>query len=128
MYDQQANYGSAQSYGNTSGQGDSTIVPTELQGLNWGAFLLGWIWSAFNGAGALWIIVGLLFSPIDRIFLLFKGNELAWKGKQWASVEAFKATQRKWVMAGLIILAISVVFACLAIVFGGILGAVSNSN
>lgn len=129
-YDPYAAQGQQGAYSgaNSSGQGDTTVVPTELQGLNWGAFFLGWIWSAFNGGGALWIIIGLLFSPIDRIFLLFKGNDVSWKGKRWDSVEGFKDTQRKWAIAGLIILVISLVFACIAIVAGGILGAASGSN
>lgn len=78
--------------------------------------------------GALWIIIGLLFSPIDRIFLLFKGNEVSWKGKRWDSVEGFKDTQRKWAIAGLAIFAISIIIGCLAIVAGGILGAAGGSN
>jgi hypothetical protein len=112
---------------NTSGQGANTSIPAEVQGLNWGAFFLGWIWSAFNGGGALWIIVGLFFSPIDRIFLLFKGNEISWKNKQWESVEAFKATQRKWVIAGLVIIVVAVVIGVLGSVIGAAAGTAANS-
>ena len=109
---------------NSSGQ-STAVVPAEVSGLNWGAFFLGWIWSAFNGAGILWVIIGLFLSPIDRIYLLFKGNELAWKGKHWDSPAAFKASQRKWMMAGLIILAVALVFGILSALLGGM--AASNS-
>jgi len=115
---------SQQGIGDSSGQ-STAAVPAEVSGLNWGAFLLGWIWSAFNGAGILWVLIGLFFSPIDRIFLLFKGNELAWKGKQWESPAAFKASQRKWMMAGLIILAVGLVIGILSAALGGM--AASNS-
>ncbi len=129
-YNQPGTYGQQSGYeaANTSGQGASMPVPAEVQGLNWGAFLLGWIWSAFNGAGALWIIIGLLFSPIDRIFLLFKGNELSWQGKQWASAEAFKATQRKWMMAGVAILVVGFVLACAIVGLSAVLGAANSGN
>ncbi len=33
---------------NTSGQGPSAIVPSEISGWNWGAFFLGWIWGLGN--------------------------------------------------------------------------------
>jgi len=104
-------------------------VPAEIQGLNWGGFLLSWIWGIGNST---WIAL-LAFVPFIGVFvpfyLLFKGNELAWKNKQWASVEAFKATQRKWAIAGLVILVIAVLLACVGGALGGILGAASgNSN
>lgn len=127
MYQQPGGYGSVQQQGtNTSGQGTNGFVPPELSGLNWGAFFFGWIWSIFNGGGALWILIGLFFSPIDRIYLLIKGNEVAWRGKQWESAEAFKATQRKWMMVGLIFFAISIVFACLAIIISVVASGSNN--
>ena len=50
------------------------------------------------------VAVGLLalIIPFFNFYLLFKGNELAWKSKQWSSVQDFQATPRKWMMAGLI--------------------------
>ena len=127
MYQQPGGYGSMpQQMVNTSGQGTNGFVPPELSGLNWGAFFFGWIWSIFNGGGALWILIGLFFSPIDRIYLLFKGNEVAWRGKQWDSVEGFKATQRKWMMVGLIFFALGIVIACLAIIISVVANGSSN--
>src|SRR5215217_2923009 len=103
---------------NNSGQGEGTAVPPEAQGLNWGAFFWTWIWAIVNNAGALWIVIGLLAGwlwPIPNIVFLIKGNELAWQGKRWDSVEAFKASQRKWAIAGLVLLGLSIIVSCVAI-------------
>ncbi len=125
MYDQQAQqmgYGTV----NTSGQGAAATVPAEIQGLNWGGLMLSWIWGIGNST---WIAL-LSFIPFIGVFvpfyLLFKGNELAWKNKQWASVEAFKATQRKWAIAGLVILVIAVVLGVLGSVIGAAAGTAAN--
>lgn len=76
-------------------------IPAEIKGWNWGAFFLNWIWGLFNNT----FIALLCFIPCLNVimpFVLgFKGNEWAWKNKNWESIEAFKATQRKWALAGL---------------------------
>lgn len=92
---------------NTSGQGSLAIVPREIEGWNWGAFLLNWIWSIGNNV---WI--GLLsLIPYAGIIMLVilgvKGNEWAWRYKRWDSVEHFRRTQRKWRDWGLGLLAIA---------------------
>lgn len=132
-YNQPGTYGQQSGYGmaNTSGQGENAIVPAEAQGLNWGAFFFTWIWAIVNNAGVLWIVIGFFLSflsPIPQIIFLIKGNELAWKGKQWASAEAFKATQRKWAMAGLILFAAVIVLACVGGGLGALLGAANSGN
>jgi ribosomal protein S27AE len=81
---------------NTSGQGGQAVVPREVMGWSWGAFLLNWIWSIGNNV---WI--GLLclipYAGILMIIILgVKGNEWAWQHKRWDSVEHFKRTQKKW--------------------------------
>jgi hypothetical protein len=81
---------------NTSGHGKSATVPPEIDGWNWGAFLLNWIWGIGNRC-----FVGLLtFVPLVGIvmpFVLgFKGNAWAWRNKRWQSVEQFKRVQRLW--------------------------------
>ncbi len=72
------------------------MVPAALRGLNWGAFWLNWIW----GLGNRTPLALLCFVPLLGAFmpwvLLFKGNEWAWRNKQWESVEAFQTTQRRW--------------------------------
>ena len=71
-------------------------VPEGVKGWSWGAFLLNWIWAIGNRT---WI--GLLalipyINLIVAIWLGFKGREMAWKNKQWDSVEHFNRVQKKW--------------------------------
>jgi DNA-directed RNA polymerase subunit RPC12/RpoP len=81
---------------NTSGQGKLAVVPQEIKGWNWGAFLLGIIWGACNNVW--WSL--LLFIPYFDIVWVFvmgiKGSEWAWRSKKWDSIEHFKKTQKKW--------------------------------
>jgi serine/threonine protein kinase len=96
---------------NNSGQGglfDSSVpVPEEINGWNWGAFLLAPFWLLPN---RVWI--GLLtWVPVVgfwvAIALGVKGNEWAWKSRRWQSIDQFKTHQRRWAIAG-IVLGISV--------------------
>jgi hypothetical protein len=94
---------------NTSGQGESAIVPEEVKGWSWAGFGLTWIWGVFNG-----VLISLLalipgFHLIWAIVLGIKGREWAWRNKKWDSVENFKDTQRPWDIAGIVLFAISVV-------------------
>ena len=88
---------------NTSGQGASVTVPTELQGWNWGAFLLTWVWGIGN---RVWLAL-LALVPIPlvgiamSILLGVKGNEWAWQYKKWDSIEQFRQTQRIWLYWGI---------------------------
>ena len=104
-------------------------APVGIQGLNWGAFLLHWIWGIGN---QVWISL-LVFVPCIGIavpfYLLFKGNELAWNGpRQWESEEQFQAVQAAWMKWGLVALVVYVIvgfiygatfFAMLAAAIGG---------
>jgi hypothetical protein len=93
---------------NTSGQGSSATLPRELEGWNWGAFLLTWVWGIGN---KVWIAllalipVPLLASIAIGIVLGLKGNEWAWQNKQWKSIEHFRHSQRIWLYWGLAALA-----------------------
>lgn len=93
---------------NTSGQGKEASIPSEVRGWNWGAFLLNWIWGIGNST----YIALLMFVPLVNIVMPFvlgaKGSEWAWSNRRWSSVEAFKATQRKWAWAGLIVIVVLV--------------------
>jgi len=102
---------------NTSGQGKNSEVPIELQGWNWGAFLLTWIWGIGNNTyRAFWVFFPLVnFFMI--IFLGLKGNEWAWRHRKWESVTHFKEVQKKWVKAGVIFVAVMLVFS-VVMVFG----------
>jgi serine/threonine protein kinase len=78
-------------------------VPEEIKGWNWGAFLLSTFWPVTNHV---WI--GLLsWTPQLGILMAFilgaKGNEWAWKSRQWRSIEQFKAHQRGWAIAGILL-------------------------
>jgi serine/threonine protein kinase len=89
---------------NTSGQGRHGYVPEEILGWNWGAFLLPNIWFFTNkvwGWGLLtWIP---LFGFAATLVLARRGNEMAWQSRRWRSVEQFKAHQRGWAIAGLVL-------------------------
>ena len=90
---------------NNSGCGglfySSVPVPDEIKGWNWGAFLLSGFWPLSNRVG-----IGLLawfpnFGFLMAIALGAKGNEWAWKSRKWRSIEHFKAHQRGWAIAGI---------------------------
>ncbi|MSP53283.1 MAG: hypothetical protein EXR81_03415 [Gammaproteobacteria bacterium] len=94
---------------NTSGHGKMATVPPGVRGWSWGAFLLSWIWGIGNGTyRAFWCFV-----PIVNIFMLvalgLKGREWAWRHRRWESVEQFNRVQRKWGIAGLIVVLVFVV-------------------
>lgn len=82
----------------------SNEIPEGVKGWSWGAFLLSWIWAIGNRTwiGLLAIIpyVGLIVA----IYLGIKGRELAWKNKQWDSLEHFNRVQKRWSIWSLIII------------------------
>ena len=104
---------------NTSGMKDATLPP-EIKGLNWGGLLLSFIWAIGHGA---WLWVILSFVPVVNVivpfYLLFKGNEIAWRNKKWESAEAFKKSQRTWAIAGLVIIGLVVVINIIVAVTAG---------
>jgi len=83
-------------YDERSGNKESSIVPEEIKGWNWGAAGLTWIWGISHGV---WISL-LVFIPLVNIIMIIilglKGSEWAWKSQKWESVNAFNAYQRKW--------------------------------
>jgi len=85
---------------NTSGHGTLAVVPREIQGWNWGAFLLSWIWGIGNNV---WIAF-LCFIPLFNVIWVFvlgaKGTEWAWKSKRWDSIEHYRKTQKTWAIVG----------------------------
>jgi len=81
---------------NTSGKGRLAVVPREIKGWNWGAYLLGVIWGVGNNV---WWSFLLLIPYLDIVWVFVmgvKGSEWAWRSKRWDSVEHFKRTQKKW--------------------------------
>lgn len=98
---------------NTSGQGKLTVVPQEIKGWNWGAFLLGLIWGAGNNV---WWSLLILIPYFDIVWIFVmgvKGSEWAWKSKRWYSIEHFKRTQKKWRDWGI---GITVIFALIVFI------------
>ena len=87
-----------------SGMGKDSIVPEEIKGWSWGAFLLNWIWGIGNST----FIALLMFVPLVNFVMIFvlgeKGNEWAWRNRTWRDIDHFKSTQKKWRNAGLILI------------------------
>ncbi|NQU97329.1 MAG: zinc ribbon domain-containing protein [Chloroflexi bacterium] len=107
---------------NDSGTRDAAL-PGELRGWNWGAFLLDFAWGLGNRvwpAAAAGVLAWLLFlvTPMPAQYLMFvvlmgtkvllglKGNEWAWRSRQWESARQFKLIQRMWMNWGTIIVII----------------------
>lgn len=78
---------------NTSGQGEKSLVPEEINHWNWGAFFFTVFWAYRNGVP---VKASMLFNPLSPLDLGRHGNGLAWKYKRWESLEHFKRTQRRW--------------------------------
>ena len=98
---------------NTSGQGESAIVPQEVKGWSWAGFGLTWIWGVFNGVFISLLCLIPFFAFVWAIVLGVKGREWAWRNKKWDSIEHFKNTQRPWDIAGIVLFAIWVVVVIL---------------
>ena len=111
-----ANHPEREAVENTSGQGKIAIVPSEIRGWNWGAFLLSWIWGIGN---KVWIALLCLLPAIGfivAIVLGIKGSEWAWRNKKWDSVEHFKRTQRIWGMGGVVLVVVPFILVLFAAV------------
>lgn len=91
---------------NNSGQGGlfdlSVPVPEEIQGWNWGAFLLGPFWLVSNRVWLGFLALVPIFGFWMAIALGVKGNEWAWKSRRWQSIEQFKTHQKRWAIAGVV--------------------------
>lgn len=91
-----------------SGKGNSSVIPEEIKGWNWGAFLLEPLWGLSH---SVWLSL-LTFVPLVNfiviIYLGIKGNELAWKKNKWKNVDDFKQTQKKWAIWAPALLGISI--------------------
>ena len=89
---------------NTSGTRDGEIPPG-VKKWNWAAFLMPAVWGLFSGVPYTAILFGAALLPpmaqlvvmvVASLYLGAKGNELAWRGKKWRSVEHFRAFQKQW--------------------------------
>ena len=98
---------------NTSGQGSNAVVPREIQGWNWGAFLLTWIWGLGNNVLLALLTLVPVVGLVMWILLGVKGSEWAWQQKRWDSVEHFRRVQRTWAKWGVIVLLVSCVLGAI---------------
>ena len=101
--------------GYTPGLGSLSVLPPELRGWNWGAFLLTWIWGIGNNVwialialGGLIPYVGWIISIVMAIILGARGNQWAWQKKKWDSTEHFRKTQRTWMWYGIGMLVVQI--------------------
>ena len=111
---------------NNSGAGPNTPVPESVANkFNWGAFLLNWIWGLGNRTyitllifvasfASIIPIIGALVPLAMCIWFGIKGNEWAWQNKRFESVEQFHDYQKKWAIAGLIVVIISIVLGIIS--------------
>lgn len=85
--------------------------PEKINQFNWGAFILTPIWGLFNNSPIACLVIVLGFIPFIGILLSFlfalycgiKGNEWAWKNKNWTNIRQFHYIQKKWAQAGIIV-------------------------
>lgn len=96
---------------NTSGMGESASIPLGVKGWSWGAFFLSWIWALSNNTyiGLLGLIPGV--GLVVRVYLGFKGRELAWRNERWNSVEHFNRVQCRWSVWGSVIAVVLIMLA-----------------
>ncbi len=115
--------------GNDSGTGRKAVLPSELEGYNWGAFLMTWVWAiahkAWIGLFALCLPIGLALwpfrahgpaqDPLQRALgilflcigvmtpfaLLLMGNQWAWQKCRWKNQRHFRKVQDKWAFFGI---------------------------
>jgi len=100
---------------------------------SWGGFLLNWIWAIghdcwwpaivmfsliivsflssiiFFPLGIVFVVILSLFNIFTSIFLGIKGNSIAWENGCFNSIEHFRSKERKWTIAGVIVLIVSIV-------------------
>lgn len=89
------------------------MVPKEIKGWNWGAF----IYNIFWGIGNKTYLPLLCLIPIFNIFWIFvvgfKGNTWAWQKGNYKDIETFKAVQATWNRAELVQFIVSIVILVL---------------
>lgn len=74
--------------------------PTDpIKKFNWGAFFGTWIWGLFNKTFITLWEIPLLLTPVGQfsfpLICGLKGNEWAYKNKQYTDIETFHKSQRK---------------------------------
>jgi hypothetical protein len=128
----QAAYGSGPSQnpyqqdGNTSGMGPGYPMPPEASNFNFGGCIPYGIFGFANGS-VLWGVLAWLV-PFASLYLNFKGNELAWQSRRFASRQQYLETMNAWNMWGKVILAVQLLGMILYFAFVGIFVAMGMSG
>lgn len=82
----------------------------EIKKWNWGAFWLPWIWGIANKSYLALFAFIPYFNIIWQFVCGYKGNEWAWKNKNWESIETFHKLQKKWAIVSSIIIGLIIIF------------------
>lgn len=90
---------------------DGDPYPEKLNKFNWGACIITPFWGLGNNTPIACLSFVLGFVPYIGLFLVLgfsiycgiKGNEWAWKNKEWVDMRQFHEVQRKWAIAGIIL-------------------------
>lgn len=101
---------------NTSGQGKLHPLPEGVAAWSWGAFLLSWVWAIGNRTW--WGLLGLIpgVGLVVRVLLGMHGRRWAWQNRRWGSVAHFQRVQRRWSVAGgLLVLALAGIVTAVAL-------------
>ena len=101
--------------------------PAELNGWNWGAFFMGWIW-ALGMSNVIGFLLCFFLSGIGSIIVGIKGNEWAWKSRKFDSVEQFRAVQHTWAVWGVVLFIASFLITGAIILFTVILAGTAAVN
>ncbi|TCJ11620.1 zinc ribbon domain-containing protein [Parasulfuritortus cantonensis] len=87
----------------------ASALPEGIKGWSWGAFWLSWVWAIFNKTWIGLLALIPLVNLVMMVILGLKGREWAWRNKAWPSVEHFNRVQKKWSLAGWIIMVASLI-------------------
>ena len=108
---------------NDSGTGKGAVLPEGARGLSWGGLFLTPIWGVFNGTFLALLSLLPYINLLVSIWMLIKGRQYAWQNKRWSSVEHFNSVQKKWSIAGVIIVPLAVL-----LIVGSVIYLVSMTN
>jgi len=93
------------------------MVPQEIKGWNWGAFMYNFIWGIGNKTYLPLLCLIPLFNIVWMFVCGFKGNEWAWQKGEYTDTKTFLAVQKTWNRAGLANFIILIVFFILYFIF-----------
>ena len=96
---------------------NSTNVPAEVKGWNWGAFMYNIFWGIGNKTYLPLLMLIPIFNIVWIFVVGFKGNEWAWQKGDYKDVETFKAVQATWNRAGLVQFILSIAVFTLYVLF-----------